>query len=206
MFEIKELKKALTLPDFDPVSAQNRMSPKPRTSVRPANAEGKPKTAAVMLIIYNKESTPNILLIKRQENLNYHPGQISFPGGTHEGTETFAETALRETHEEVGINPETLTVAGNLHPVYIPPSDFLVHPFAAWHDSRPVFTPCREEVSDIIEVKIIDLYDPDSRGSETRQNDGSEITVPYFKVNEHKVWGATAMILSEFLERLKSSE
>jgi 8-oxo-dGTP pyrophosphatase MutT (NUDIX family) len=205
MFYKENLKNALLLPDFDSISAQNKMAPNPRAYFRPPEKEGAPNKGAVMLIIYNKDNNSNLLFIKRQENLKTHPGQISFPGGTHEDKETFLETALRETQEEVGIAPNTLEVLGCLSPVYIPPSDFIVHPFVSWHDSPPVCTPCHDEVAEIIEVPIKELLNNGSKSSEIRINKGAEITIPYFRIKEHKVWGATAMILSELLERLKNT-
>ena len=205
MFYKENLKNALLLPDFDSISAQNKMAPNPRASVRPPEKEGDPNKGAVMLIIYNKDNNLNLLLIKRQENLKTHPGQISFPGGTHEDKETFLETALRETHEEVGIVPDNLDVLGNLNSVYIPPSDFMVYPFVSWHNSLPICTPCNDEVAEIIEVPINEFFKDGAKSSETRINNVSEITVPYFRIKEHKIWGATAMILSELLERFKSA-
>jgi 8-oxo-dGTP pyrophosphatase MutT (NUDIX family) len=204
MFSKDNLKKAFTLKVFDAIRAQNMMAPKPRAAVRPPEKKGSPNQGAVMLILYNKNNSLNILLTKRQANLSYHPGQISFPGGTHEDKETFLETALRETHEEVGIVPDTLDVLGNLNSVYIPPSDFVVCPFVSWHKSLPICTPCNDEVAEIIEVSINEFFKDGAKSSETRINNGSEITVPYFRIKEHKIWGATAMILSELLERLKS--
>jgi 8-oxo-dGTP pyrophosphatase MutT (NUDIX family) len=203
MFSKDHLKKALALKEFDAIRAQNMMAPRPRESVRPSEKKGSPNQGAVMLLLYNKNHKLNILLVKRQDNLSYHPGQVSFPGGKHEDKETFLETALRETYEEIGIEPDNLEVLGNLNPVYIPPSDFVVYPFASWHNSQPVCTPCHDEVAEIIEVSINELLKKSSKSSEMRIINDSEITVPYFMIKEHKVWGATAMILSELLERFK---
>jgi len=203
MLNKDHIKKALAIKGFDTISAQNMMAPRPRTSVRPPEKKGSPNQGAVMLLLYKKSNSLNIILIKRQENLSYHPGQISFPGGTHEDKETFLETALRETHEEVGIEPDNLEVLGSLYPVYIPPSDFMVYPFVSWHNSQPVWSPCHDEVAEIIEVSIHELFKNSSKSSEIREINDSEITVPYFRIKKHKVWGATAMILSELLERFK---
>jgi 8-oxo-dGTP pyrophosphatase MutT (NUDIX family) len=205
MFYKENLKNALAIKEFDAIKSQNIMAPSPRASVRPPEKKGSPNQGSVMLLLYNKNNSLNILLTKRQNNLSYHPGQVSFPGGTHEDKETFLETALRETQEEVGIAPNTLEVLGSLSPVYIPPSDFIVHPFVSWHDSPPVCTPCHDEVAEIIEVPIKELLNNGSKSSEIRINKGAEITIPYFRIKEHKVWGATAMILSELLERLKNT-
>ena len=84
MFSKDHLKKALALKEFDAIRAQNMMTPRPRESVRPPEKKGSPNQGAVMLLLYNKNHKLNILLVKRQDNLSYHPGQISFPGGKHE--------------------------------------------------------------------------------------------------------------------------
>jgi len=144
-------------------------------------------------------------LIRRQENLKYHPGQLSLPGGRRERNESFMTAALRETHEEVGLDPKMLTMLGGLAPVYIPPSDYCVHPFAAWHDGTPVFKLSAEEVAEIFEIPVERLLHPASRGVETRDQGPQRTTIPYFKINEHRAWGATAMILNEFLERLQAA-
>ena len=205
MLKKEHLKKLFEISDFDYICAQNMMAPRPRASVRPPEKKGSPNQGAVMLLLYNKNHSLNILLTKRQANLSYHPGQVSFPGGTHEDKETFLETALRETYEEVGIEPDNLDVLGNLNSVYIPPSDFMVYPFISWHNSLPICTPCNDEVAEIIEVPINEFFKDGAKSSETRINNVSEITVPYFSIQEHKIWGATAMILSELLERFKSA-
>jgi 8-oxo-dGTP pyrophosphatase MutT (NUDIX family) len=206
MLSKDHIKKALAIKGFDTISAQNMMTPRPRESVRPPKKKRSPNQGAVMLLFYNKNHKLNILLIKRQDNLSYHPGQISLPGGKHEDKETFLETALRETYEEVGIESDNLEVMGKLNPVYIPPSDFVVYPFVSWHNSQPVCTPCYDEVAETIEVSINELFKKSSKSSEMRIINGSEITAPYFKIKEHKVWGATAMILNELLERFKCAE
>lgn len=203
MLQKDVVKKAFEISNFDYIRAQNMMAPRPRTSVRHPEKKGSPNQGAVMLLLYNKNNSLTLLLIKRQDNLSYHPGQISFPGGTHEDKETFLETALRETYEEVGIEPDNLEVLGNLNSVYIPPSDFMVYPFVSWHNSPPVCTPCHDEVAEIIEISIHELFKNSSKSSEIRIINGSDITVPYFMIKRHKVWGATAMILSELLERFK---
>jgi len=200
----KVIKKALALPDFDSIGAQNRMAPRPRTAVRPPGKEGRPNKGAVMVILYPADNILHTLLIKRQDHLSYHPGQISFPGGSHESGETFIETALRETHEEVNIPPEQLTLLGTLQPVYVAPSDFMVYPFVAWHDHRPAWTPDPAEVAEVIEARICDFLDKGSHGSETRIIQGTERHIPFFRLKAHQVWGATAMLLNELLERLNA--
>lgn len=157
---------------------------------------------AVLLVLYNKSKTTHLLFLKRQEHLQYHPGQISFPGGRHQGSETLQSTALRETFEEVGITPAAIFMLGALAPVYVPPSDFMVHPFVGWHEGAPALRPDPQEVAEVFEIPLESLCTDALRGMEMRELNGRQVTVPYFMIQGHKAWGATAMILNEFLERL----
>lgn len=130
-----------------------------------------------------------------------HKGQISFPGGKREKDDVdLAASAVRETEEEIGVHRESIRVLRTLTPLYIPVSNFLVHPFLGITDVLPTFVPQPEEVDDILEVPLRDILDPTRR----RQIDipiQSGLTlqnVPYYDLGGQVVWGATAMILSEF--------
>jgi hypothetical protein len=98
-----------------------------------------------------------------------------------------------------------VTILGELTPLYIPPSDFEVHPIVAWYANgkRPSFTPSDAEVAEILETPLSYLLTPASRGEETWTLRGYDVRVPFFNIQGHKVWGATAMMLSELVERLK---
>jgi 8-oxo-dGTP pyrophosphatase MutT (NUDIX family) len=205
MMKQLEISYALKLSGFDSEGAQRNMAPIPRTMLRPQEKPGMPLIGAVLLMLYQKKNGTHLLLTKRHESLTYHPGQISFPGGRRKDNEPLLTTALRETHEEVGVPPEELTALGELKSVYIPASDFEIFPFVAWHKSGPVFLPSTEEVSAILEVKLNTLFDNKNKDMKISTTaSGSIVRIPYFKVLQHKVWGATAMILSELLERLKA--
>ena len=156
-------------------------------------------------MLYPKDEQTNLVLTRRRDDLQSHAGQISFPGGQREGNESLEETALREVREEIGINSDTLTILGRLATLYIPPSDYEVHPYVAWHRHQPNFTPQYDEVAEIIEVSLAFLLDPANRYEEPWMLHGFEVQVPYFLVGRHKVWGATAMMLSDFLERLRAA-
>ena len=143
------------------------------------------------------------MLTLRRHDLNAHAGQVSLPGGRLEPGEKPPEAALREAHEEVGIHPSRVTLLGSLAPLYIPPSDFRVHPFVGWHEQPAVFTPQPDEVAELLEVPLLSLLDASTRREEIWNRRGLELQVPYFSIGRHKVWGATAMILSEFLERVR---
>jgi hypothetical protein len=104
----------------------------------------------------------------------------------------------------VGVHPDELEFIGRLSHLYIPPSDYEVHPFVAWYkNGRPTFIPQEREVAEILEVPLSHLLDPATRQQETWQIRGYELDVPFYLVEGHKVWGATAMMLSEFLARLE---
>jgi hypothetical protein len=130
---------------------------------------------------------------------------VSFPGGRHEPPETLETTALRETYEEIGVPAADVELIGSLTPLFVVPSNFEVHPFVGRfrRDGRPVFAPDVREVAAILEVPLRLLLDPATRVEESMElRGGLRLRVPCFRVGEHRVWGATAMMLSEFLQRL----
>ncbi len=198
------IRTALSLPGFDAASAHSVMSPSPRPLTRPADRPGNPRIGAVLLVLYEKFSSPHILLIRRHEDLKYHPGQISFPGGRQEPGEQLLDTALRETMEEVGLQRDSLQVLGPLAPVYISPSDFIVHPFVAWHEGLPSLRMEAGEVAEILETPLGLFLDPSMGCTEIRILNNMELNVPFYRMGSEKVWGATAMILSELLKRLRA--
>lgn len=196
------IRAALALPGFDAAAAHSALSPSPRPLTRPADKPGNPRIGAVLLVLYEKFSAPHILLIRRHDDLKYHPGQISFPGGRQEPGEQLLETALRETREEVGLHRDTLLLLGTLAPVYISPSDFMVYPFVAWHDGQPALKMELSEVAQILETPLGLFLDPSMGCTEIRIMDNMELNVPFYRLGGDTVWGATAMILSELLQRL----
>ncbi|MFE3866739.1 NUDIX hydrolase [Flavobacterium sp. LS2P90] len=166
----------------------------------------KPKIAAVMMLFYPKNGITHLVLIVRNSYKGVHSAQIAFPGGKYETQdEIFENTALRETHEEVGIHPNSMEIIKTFTPMYIPPSDFMVHPFLAISKEEIVFIPDPKEVANIIELPLTvflsDAIVTDTKLSTSYAND---INVPAFKIEEHIVWGATAMMLSELKDVLKN--
>jgi len=203
---LENVRRALALKNFDVQAAHSKMMPVPRKTRRPPDMPGRVRLGGVLVLLYCREGQLHLVLTKRRDDLQSHAGQVSFPGGRHEPPESLSETALRETHEEVGVNPTSLTLIGELTPLYIFPSDFEVHPFVAWHanGARPGFTPNSNEVAQIIETPLARFFDPAVRMEETWTIRGYRLQVPFFDIQGHKVWGATAMMLSEFLERLRA--
>ena len=164
-----------------------------------------PKEAAVMMLFYPRNEHVNIVLIIRNSYPGVHSSQIAFPGGKREKVDAdFTATALRETEEEVGIKRHQITVVRPFSQVYIPPSNFLVHPFLGYSNEALIFNPDPNEVSGIIEMPLDHLLDENNVVDfEMATSYSSSIQVPVFKINEHHVWGATAMMLSELKETLK---
>jgi 8-oxo-dGTP pyrophosphatase MutT (NUDIX family) len=202
---IKQIQRALNLVDFDVETAQRKMAPTSRTLIRPQQLGGEPRYGGVLLLLYCKDKSLHIVLTRRRDDLASHAGQVSFPGGRNEAAESLLETALRETEEEVGIPAGNLEILGALSPIYIPPSDYEVHPYVAWfsNGNQPDFKAAPDEVAEIIEAPLATFLDPATRIEEQWDFSGQQILVPFFAVQEYKVWGATAVMLSEFIERLR---
>jgi 8-oxo-dGTP pyrophosphatase MutT (NUDIX family) len=132
-----------------------------------------------------------------------HSGQISFPGGKLEDSDPSpAFAALRETEEEIGVEMNKVNLLGKLTDLYIPVSNFLVYPFVGFMEEEPVFRRQESEVASIVESPLDHLLTPETRGVThlSIQNGLTIPDVPYFDVDGHVVWGATAMMLNEFLE------
>jgi len=165
------------------------------------------REAGVLALLLPPEQTaPSVVLTVRRDHLPDHPGQISFPGGQREGDETLTETALREAHEEIALDPGSVQVIGPLTPLYIPPSNFCVHPFIGVVFHEPDLHPTDREVGTVLRVPLRHLLAPSTRVVETWTLHGTEVDVPYYDVEEHTVWGATAMMLAELLAVIRDVE
>lgn len=201
---IADVQQALALPDFDGVQAQQQMAPIGRAIRRDVKRNGRAHIGCVLALLYCHQQELHLVLTRRRDDMPTHPGQISFPGGRRQGNESLVQAALRETEEEIGIAPTAVTVIGELSSLYIPPSDFEVHPFVGWLENgeRPSFRPQPSEVAEILEVPLRHLLDPATQQTEPWQLRDTTIQVPFFLVNGYKVWGATAMMISELLTRL----
>lgn len=208
MVTLADVQRALTLPSsaFDVVAAQDKMAPHPRPRLRPPKLPGQAKQGAVLLLLFAQGSAVNLVFVRRPLRMNNHPGQIAFPGGKQDEGERLETTAVRETYEEIGIPAHQFELLGSLHPVYIPPSDFEVHPFVAWHTAVPQFRPSPAEVDEVLTIPLTHLRQPTNQHREIRHIQGTPLTIPYFQIGQNgqdKIWGGTAAILSEFLERLR---
>ena len=166
-----------------------------------------PKIASTLLLIYPKNDSLFFCLIQRNEYKGTHSNQISFPGGKNEIGESMKETALRETMEEIGVDPISINIIGELTQVFVPPSNFLIQPFVGYCDFTPVFKPDKREVKKIIEVNIKALFKKDvikvKKMSFKKSSGKIKFDVPYLDLNNKIVWGATSVILNEFRKMLQ---
>lgn len=168
--------------------------------IKMLKANPNPRQSAIMVLIYNKNQEAHFALIERPTYDGVHSGQIAFPGGSMDKEDENLEvTAFRELYEEVGVK-NNIKIMGSLSEVYIPPSKFLVTPFIGVSQEAPEFVKDDFEVEQIIEVPVSMLFDDSiiKKGSVKVGQNNLTMKVPYFDIYGHMVWGATAIILSEF--------
>jgi 8-oxo-dGTP pyrophosphatase MutT (NUDIX family) len=199
-----DVRRALALRDFDAQAAQRRMGRHNRPLQRPSSRQGGIRQGGVLVLVYPYRDTLHLVLTRRTDTVAVHKGQVSLPGGALEPGETPQQAALREAEEELAVNPARLTVLGQLAPLYIPPTDFKIYPFVAYVEERPTFRPDPIEVAEVLELSLPALLDGATKRCERWTVAGSDVDMPFYQVADHKVWGATAMVLSEFEGRLRS--
>ena len=169
-------------------------------------AKQNPRQAAVLSVFYpGQKGETKFVLILRKTYKGVHSNQVGFPGGRVELEDRdLAHTALRETEEEVGIPQNEVEILKEMSRLYIPPSNFWVHPFMGITQKTPVLVPQEEEVEAVLEVKLEDFMNDSCLIQEKLSTSYTkEIEVPAFLLNGHVVWGATAMMLSEMKEILR---
>lgn len=161
-----------------------------------------PRLAAVSLLFYPKNQETHIVFIKRAVDLSVHSGQIAFPGGKKEIEDANEEvTALRELAEEVGIHSHQVSVIKKLSPLYVPPSNFEVHPFMLFADTPLTFKPQLSEVAHILEIPLANFLTANAIGERLFHTSyGKNIKCPIYRWQEQMIWGATAMMMSEMRE------
>lgn len=194
------LRKQLAIP-LPGTKAQELMAPSFRNDYE--SDRNLLRQSGVLLLLYAKESIPHFVLMKRSSKLRTHSGQVSLPGGRKDkADDSYYHTAIRETHEELGVDEEYIELLGKLTPLYIPISNFMVHPFVGYAQEDLHFVANAAEVEEVLEIPVNKLLDEKSITEDSWEKSGKSYRRPFFAVGEHKVWGATAMILSEFRQLL----
>ncbi len=192
-----ELRAALERP-LPGIAAQIKLAPEYRVESLRAAPPADARAAGVLILLYPVSGAWHFPLMRRVEDGLVHGGQISLPGGSQEAGESLRETALREACEEIGAACAGGEVLGQLSAIYIPPSNFLVTPTVGCAAERPDFHCDPREVAELIEVPLSTLFDRDTVKREPWALRSVTVEVPFYQIGPHKVWGATAMILSEF--------
>jgi 8-oxo-dGTP pyrophosphatase MutT (NUDIX family) len=180
-------------------AAQERLAPVPRRAWPTGFNPARIRDAAGLLLVFPAGGRAHVILTVRADTLGRHGGQVSLPGGVVDPGETLEQAALREAHEEVALPLDDVRVLGALTPLDIPVSGFRLHPIVAVNRIRPVLTPSDGEVARILEVGVDELLNPEHFVTTERDRDGFALTVPAFRVADVEIWGATAMVLAEFL-------
>jgi 8-oxo-dGTP pyrophosphatase MutT (NUDIX family) len=161
-------------------------------------AEQAPSQIIVRPAPLTQDAPAHVILTVRADGLR-HAGQVSLPGGVVDPGETFEQAALREAQEEIALAVDNVRVLGALTPLDIPVSGFRLHPIVAAQTTRPRLKPSDTEVARILEVSVADLLNGEHFVTTRRTRDGFSLTVPAFQIGSAEIWGATAMVLAEFL-------
>lgn len=186
------------------LKAHRLMAPYQRKSAKDViDTQVDVRHAATMMLLYPRNNVWYFALMLRPDYDGVHGGQVSFPGGKREDGESPVENALREMEEEIGLDRKKVKVLGKLSDVYIPPSNMLVNPYVGMIDFEPTFVPDAREVEKVLEVPLTDLFKDElikkKKIQVSKYSDNPfSIEVPYFEFCYETVWGATALMLSEF--------
>jgi len=164
------------------------------------------RPAAVLLLIYPGQFGWNVPLMLRPLHMPDHGGQISLPGGMIETGESSQQAALREYHEELGAPPDHVQLLGPLTPLYLFASNFQISPWVGCVSARPAWTPSQREVERLLEIPLTHLLAPESVGHVERRQRGLAFRAPCYQWQSERIWGATCMILAEFIAVIRELE
>lgn len=181
------------------LAAQVRMAPPyRRDQIAEMLNPPAPRLAGVLVVLYPHDGQLHFPLTRRPNHVEFHKGQISLPGGAQEEGESLSQTALREAQEEIGVKASDVEVLGKLTPLYVPPSNFYIHPFVGYMARRLDFKLEATEVAELFEAPLAALLDPATVREEDWEIRGGIWRIPFYQFGPHQVWGVTAMVLAEF--------
>ncbi|MGD9644915.1 MAG: CoA pyrophosphatase [Pirellulales bacterium] len=181
-------------------TAQSRFEPELSFGRHYAPPPADARQAAVLVLLYPHADRWHVPLTLRPATMTDHAGQVSFPGGLIEPGETSEQAALRELEEELGIGAADVALLGRLTPLYLFVSNFAVEPWVAVASSRPAFRPNPSEVADVLELSLDHLIDPANFGAHKLNVRSLEFHAPHLLLGEHRIWGATSMMLGELAD------
>lgn len=187
--------------------AHEMMASETRLKLKMPSPNEKTRESAVLILFYPSDNQVYMPLILRPQYDGVHGGQMAFPGGRAEKEdENLTRTALREAQEEIGVRVSDVKVLGELTKLFIPPSNFYVQPIVGYMTRKPDFYPDPREVDKVIEISLLELKNPKIIGRKTLNVRGLEIETPFYDILDTTVWGATAMMISELLMVIDSTE
>ena len=199
--------KRIDFADLPGLEAQIMMAPtNRRDDIRSRGEGGSPLLSGVLFLFYPMaDGSTGTVFIQRPKYNGVHSGQISFPGGRFEEEDDLLEhTALRETQEEIGVDPKQIEIFGKLTDLYIPPSNHLVSPFIGVMQHTPSFTPDPVEVDEVIPLALSGFFSTECiRELPIKLANGSRLQTPCYYINGLVIWGATAMMIYEFMQLLE---
>lgn len=167
------------------------------------------KDAAVIVPVYRFDDHDLRIVLIRRSNHGIHGGQLAFPGGRYEASDnTFLHTALRETEEEIGLSSSNITVLSSLPVIETRATGYRIYPFLAKINPCENWIIQESEVAEVLEASIKDLMKPEFQAEELMQfeNWPVPVKIPYYKVGNYKLWGASYRILHPLLPKLTSGE
>ncbi len=200
---ILQLTNAINNQQLPGKNAQKQMLPKGRL-LQPEN-DTPARLSAVLIMVYRSANNWKLVMIQRAEYDGVHSGQIAFPGGKKEPDDkNLLHTALRESEEEIGVHHADIETIGKLSPLFIPVSNMCVHPYMGFMKNEPVFVKQDKEVQRVITIPLEKLLHKETQTNAVFQGANYQIEAPCYSINGYKIWGASAMILSEFISILKN--
>jgi 8-oxo-dGTP pyrophosphatase MutT (NUDIX family) len=181
--------------------SHGKMLPPGRNLTLPDETTDHVKSSGVLLLMFPWQEEVYICLIKRQPFMKFHAGQIGFPGGKKEETDVdMVWTALRETSEEIGIQPSQVIILGALSPLFVFVSGFMIYPFVAWSSAKPEFVVNHHEIEKLVLFPLLRNLKNRNIITSTVETQSGSLEVPAFESDGEVIWGATAMILAEFFD------
>ena len=163
------------------------------------------KISSVLFLLFPSDGKTNFVLIERSGGGGVHSGQIALPGGKHETSDvTYENTALRETEEEIGVNKNEIKLLGILTDLFIPASKFRVYPHVGYIENKPMFVPNQSEVKAVVEADLETFLKNETMHKKKFLTSYGHLSAPYYLYNGYEIWGATAMLVSEFITMFKN--